>query len=42
MDEAKEQEARIQARQPEIEAKKASDTALNATFQSCVFKWQAY
>jgi hypothetical protein len=42
MDEAKEQEARIQARQPEIEAKKASDAALNATFQNCIFEWQAY
>ena len=42
MDEAKEQEARIQARQPEIKAKKASDAALNATFQNCIFEWQAY
>lgn len=30
IDEAEEKEAQIQARQPEIEAKKASDAALNA------------
>jgi len=42
IDEAKEQEAWIQARQPEIKAKKALDAALTATMESCMFKWQAY
>lgn len=42
MEEAAEEEAKIQARQPELEAKRASKAALEAGLQSCIFEWQAY